>query len=174
MRKGPVLINAPLHTETQTSAPSSAFFKSNQIPCALSTRPLSRECTLSKAQTCHWGRPYTLLKKHHPTHKHQSFAFLFFLLQELCLITGSAYLSISLAALQGLPEKQRAVLVASVLWGWRFESLKTKGLSFSFRGASDNLRGELVRDQVCGPRAPAAGRTLRAPTPWGGGITGSP
>lgn len=61
---------------------------------------------------------HSLKKKHHPTHTHQSFAFLFFLVQEeLCLITGSAYLSISLPALQGLPEKHRAALVASVLWG---------------------------------------------------------
>lgn len=53
MGKGPFLINTPPHTKTHTSAPSSAFFKSNQIPCVLSARPLSGECTQSRAQTCH-------------------------------------------------------------------------------------------------------------------------
>lgn len=61
MGQGPVLINTPPHTKTHTSVPSSAFFESNQIPCALSARPLSGECTWSRAQTCHSEeakRPY--------------------------------------------------------------------------------------------------------------------
>lgn len=54
--------------------------------------------------------------------------------------------------------------------GW----LKTNGLRFSFGGASDNLRGELVRDQVCGPRVRVAGRPLHALAFLEGGITGNP
>jgi len=114
MGKGPVLINTPPHTKTHTSAPSSAFFKSNQIPCELSACPLSGECTQSRAQTCHSEeakkslclpkkRMYPPSNYHTHTHtNHLHFCFRFY--EKSCVLSRALLIS------QFLIQRNRAFL----------------------------------------------------------------
>ncbi len=169
----------PPHTKTHTSVPSSAFFESNQIPCALSAHPLSwKNVTWSRAQTCHSEeakRPYAHQKNacpppKHTTHtSHLHFCFCFYE-KELRLITGPALsLNFLFQCSRAFLKTQSCASVERPL-GSMALLVENQRLEFFFQRASDNLRGELVRDQVCGPRLQVAGRPLRAPAPlWGGG-----
>lgn len=171
-------LSMPLRTQRHTSAPSSAFFKSNQIPCALSSRPLSGECTLSKTQTCHCGSCKALhsLKKA-PAHTLTPIICIsVFPFARRAVSYHRLSLSLNFSSSVAGPswKTQSCASGKRPLLGLMVRPLENKGLSFSLRGASDNLRGELVRDQVRGPRVRVAGRPLRVLALYGGGIAGSP